>query len=213
MSSDLCRTSWSSFVRPARAAANYYSTADAQPQFRTIWNQSSGSGVFLRLTKEGIMSLPEGFKKTVEKATGWQRRAEAQLEALPRPRKVSAFPFKDDGVTPNHPRWPLLVVWRAVRLPPSLNPAAVIGWKGSWRDGVYHHLHHHSRIHEAMGIARGTARIGFSGERGRALKLSTGDLTRWNRPSVHRRQQKFSRGRSLSAERDLRRMHSEHAQT
>jgi hypothetical protein len=41
--------------------------------------------------------------------TGWQRPAEGQLDALPRPGKVGAIRFKDDGVTPNHPRWPLLV--------------------------------------------------------------------------------------------------------
>ncbi|MFZ2144352.1 MAG: cupin domain-containing protein [Xanthobacteraceae bacterium] len=115
--------------------------------------------------------------------TGWQRPAEGQLDALPRPGKVGAIRFRDDGVTPHHPRWPLLVLRRAVRLPRSLDPAAVFedifernGWSGSWRDGVYDYLHYHSRIHEVMGVARGTAKVRFGGEHGRTIKLSAGDV-------------------------------------
>jgi uncharacterized protein YjlB len=86
-----------------------------------------------------------------------------QLDAMLRPGKVTAYRFNDDGVTPNHPRWPLLILKRAVRLPRSFDPAAVFedifernGWRDSWRNGVYDYLHYHSRIHEVMGVARGT---------------------------------------------------------
>lgn len=129
------------------------------------------------------MTLIEDLKKTTEKVTGWKRPSEAQLGELTRLGKVGALRLKSDGVTPNHPRWPLLILWRAVRLPRSLDPAAIFedifesnGWKQSWRDGVYDYLHYHSRIHEVMGVARGTAKVRFGGERGRTIKLSAGDV-------------------------------------
>jgi len=129
------------------------------------------------------MSLFEDLKKTTEKMTRWQRPTDPQLGALVRRGKIGAFRFKDDGVTPNHPRWPLLILWRAVRLPRSLDPAAVFedifqrnGWTESWRDGVYDYLHYHSRTHEVLGIAKGSAKVRFGGEHGRTIKLSAGDV-------------------------------------
>jgi uncharacterized protein YjlB len=74
-------------------------------------------------------------------------------------------------------------LWRAVRLPRSLDPAAVFedifqsnGWTDSWRDGVYDYLHYHSRIHEVLGIARGSAKVRFGGEHGRTIQLRAGDV-------------------------------------
>jgi hypothetical protein len=61
------------------------------------------------------MTLLEDLKKTVEKLTGWQRPTVKQLGELVPPWKIAAFHFKDDGLAPNHPRWPLLVLWRVVR--------------------------------------------------------------------------------------------------
>lgn len=125
----------------------------------------------------------EDLKKAAEKLTGWQRPTSAQLEKVLRPGKVAAFHFKDDGLTPNHPHWPLLILRGAVRLPRSVDPAAVFedvfernGWQDSWRDGVYDYLHYHSRIHEVMGVARGSARVRFGGKYGRTFKLSAGDV-------------------------------------
>ena len=76
----------------------------------------------------------------------------------------------------------LLILRRAVGLPRSVDPAAVFedifernGWE-DWRDGVYDYLHYHSRIHEVMGIARGTAKVRFGGKYGRTFKLSAGDV-------------------------------------
>jgi len=129
------------------------------------------------------MSLLEDVKKATEKLTGWQRPSVAQLGQLPRLGKIGAYRFRDDGVTPNHPYWPLLILRRAVRLPRSVDPAAVFedlfesnGWTDSWRDGVYDYLHYHSRTHEVMGIARGTAKVRFGGQHGRTIKLSAGDV-------------------------------------
>jgi uncharacterized protein YjlB len=93
------------------------------------------------------------------------------------------FCFSDDGKIPNHPRWPVIIYWSAVRLPRTLDPAAVMeelfegnGWGDSWRNGIYDYLHYHSRINEALGIARGSAKVRLGGDRGRTLKLSAGDV-------------------------------------
>jgi hypothetical protein len=44
---------------------------------------------------------------------------------LLRERKPQAYRFTDDGIIPNHPRWPLIIYKTAVRLPECLDPAAV----------------------------------------------------------------------------------------
>ena len=91
--------------------------------------------------------------------------------------------FKDDGVIPNHPKWPLFIYKSAVRLPGALDPAAVFedlfranGWGKSWRDSIYKYAHYHSRIHEVLGIARGSCTVQFGGTRGRAFNLKAGDV-------------------------------------
>jgi mannose-6-phosphate isomerase-like protein (cupin superfamily) len=70
-----------------------------------------------------------------------------------------------------------------VALPDGIDPAAVFedlfesnGWRDSWRNGVYDYLHYHSRIHEVMGVARGTAVVQFGGRRGRKVRLKSGDV-------------------------------------
>jgi uncharacterized protein YjlB len=122
------------------------------------------------------MILLENIKRIAEKATGWRRPEDAQ--ALLRECKPQTYPFTDDGVIPNHPRWPLIIYKRAVRLPECLDPAAVFeelfesrGWGSSWRDGIYDYAHCHSRTHEVLGIARGSGRVRFGGKKGRALTL------------------------------------------
>src|ERR1700733_15633745 len=84
---------------------------------------------------------------------------------------------------PNHPRWPLIIYKRAVRLPECLDPAAAFeelfesrGWGRSWRDGIYDYAHYHSRTHEVLGIARGSGGVRFGGKKGRAVTLKAGDV-------------------------------------
>jgi uncharacterized protein YjlB len=127
------------------------------------------------------MILLENIKRIAEKATGWRRPDDPQ--ALLRERKPQTYRFTDDGVIPNHPRWPLIIYKSAVRLPPLLDPAAVFeelfesrGWGRSWRDGIYDYVHYHSRIHEVLGIARGGGRVRFGGSNGRVLTLKAGDV-------------------------------------
>ena len=74
------------------------------------------------------------------------------------------------------------MLWCVVRLPRSLDPAAVFegifarnGWTDGWRDGVYDYLHYHSRIHEVMGLRAARAKVRF-GKHGRTFKLSAGDV-------------------------------------
>jgi uncharacterized protein YjlB len=129
------------------------------------------------------MPLLEDLKKMAEKVTGWSRPTRRALEGLIRERKANTFRFKDDGIIPNHPQWPLVIYRGAVRLPHDLDPAAVFEdlfesneWGDSWRDGIYDYAHYHSRIHEVLGIARGGGKVQFGGHRGRIVRLKAGDV-------------------------------------
>ena len=105
------------------------------------------------------------------------------LRTMLRARNPIAIFFKDDGIVPNNPHFPLLVHRSAVILGDKFKPAIVIdalfennGWGRSWRDGVYDFVHYHSNIHEVMGVACGTARIEFGGVKGRILSMKAGDI-------------------------------------
>lgn len=109
------------------------------------------------------MNLVQDVKRVVEKVTGSRRPADPQ--ALLRDRKPVRYRLKDDGFIPNHPRWPLVIYKNAVRLPDSLDPAAIFeelfesnGWGNSWRDSIYDYVHYHSRIHEVLGFAAAAPR-------------------------------------------------------
>jgi uncharacterized protein YjlB len=128
------------------------------------------------------MTILEDVKASVQKMTGWRRPSADQLAALLRSRRVATFRFGDDGFIPNNPTWPVAVYRSAVKLPRSLDPAAVWeeifesnGWGDTWRDGIYDYLHYHSRIHEVLGIARGSATVRLGGNKGRIVKLKAGD--------------------------------------
>jgi uncharacterized protein YjlB len=94
-----------------------------------------------------------------------------------------AFHFHDDGLIPNHPTWPLLLYRAALRFSIELDPAAALeelfgwnGWGRSWHNGVYPFPHYHSQIHEALGVARGSAEVLFGGDGGRSFHLTPGDV-------------------------------------
>jgi len=129
------------------------------------------------------MTFVESIKKTGERLTGWARPSTDQLAALRRARKPVTFRFRDDGLIPNHPVWPLVLYRGAVRFPSTLDPAAIFealfetqGWGDMWRDGIYDYVHNHSRIHEVLGIARGKAKVRLGGRRGRTLSVKAGDV-------------------------------------
>src|SRR6185312_1108590 len=91
------------------------------------------------------------------------------------------FHFKDDGSVPNNPL-PMLVYKSALNLGGDAEREietlfAANGWgHGQWRNGIFPFVHYHSMIHEALGIARGHARVRFGGNGGEELALSPGDI-------------------------------------
>jgi uncharacterized protein YjlB len=103
------------------------------------------------------------------------------MPSVKQPQPVT-YTFVDDGRIPNNPL-PLLLYRAAIDLTGSPDPERVIektfaanGWGGLWRNGVYPYVHYHSMIHEAMGIARGSARVRFGGEKGREIEINAGDV-------------------------------------
>ena len=128
------------------------------------------------------MPILEDLKKYTERATGLKRPGKQEAPNLTRRRKPHAVRFKDDGLVPNHPRWPLIIYRGAVDLDERHDPAAVLedlfeanGWGDTWRDGIYDYVHYHSQIHEVLGIARGKGRVRFGGNKGRIFTLKAGD--------------------------------------
>jgi uncharacterized protein YjlB len=130
-----------------------------------------------------IMALLDTIKGKAERLSGLGRPGRKQARSLVRERKPNATRLADDGFTPNHPRWPLIIYRSAVRLTDDHDPAAVMedlfegnGWGDSWRDGIYDYLHYHSRIHEVLGVARGKGQVRFGGDKGRIYRLKAGDV-------------------------------------
>jgi uncharacterized protein YjlB len=94
------------------------------------------------------------------------------------------FLFKDDGKVPNNPALPVLLYAQAIETPRLGTLASAIestfkanGWgRDLWRNGVFPFVHYHAEIHEALGIARGHARVQLGGHDGAALDLKEGDV-------------------------------------
>jgi uncharacterized protein YjlB len=89
--------------------------------------------------------------------------------------------FEDDGLVPNN-RLPFLVYKQAISVANN-HPEKTIeglfganGWGDMWRNGVYDYLHYHATVHEALGIARGHARVRFGGNSGKAIEIAAGDV-------------------------------------
>ena len=92
-----------------------------------------------------------------------------------------AVVFEDDGLVPNN-SMPFLVYKNAVAFDND-HPEKTIeglfganGWGGMWRNGVYDYLHYHATVPEALGVARGQARVRFGGDRGREFEIKAGDV-------------------------------------
>jgi hypothetical protein len=93
------------------------------------------------------MPILEDPKEYSERATGLKRPGKQEASNLTRVRKPHAVRFKDDGLVPNHPRWPLIIYRGAVDLDEGHDPAAVIedlfeanGWGDTWRNGIYDYV-------------------------------------------------------------------------
>jgi len=92
-----------------------------------------------------------------------------------------SFSFEDDGIVPNNPM-PLLLYKQAIDVD-NQHPEKTIeglfganGWGDMWRNGIYDYLHYHATVHEALGIARGHARVRFGGNSGKEFEISAGDV-------------------------------------
>jgi uncharacterized protein YjlB len=95
--------------------------------------------------------------------------------------KPLVFVFPDDGLVPNNVL-PMLVYRRAIDLEAS-HPEKTIeglfgshGWGEMWRNGVYDYLHYHATVHEALGIAKGCARVRFGGDLGDEVEIRRSDV-------------------------------------
>jgi uncharacterized protein YjlB len=91
------------------------------------------------------------------------------------------FVFDDDGIVPNNPM-PFLVYKGAVDVDND-HPEKTIeglfganGWGDMWRNGVFDYLHYHATVHEALGVARGHARVRFGGDHGKEIEIAAGDV-------------------------------------
>ena len=98
------------------------------------------------------------------------------------PKAPLTFLFKDDGMVPNNPALPVLVYKGAAAIEDKRSPEGAIenqfatnGWgHGQWRNGIYPFVHYHSMIHEALGIARGRARVQLGGTGCEVFELAAG---------------------------------------
>jgi uncharacterized protein YjlB len=89
--------------------------------------------------------------------------------------------FADDGLVPNNPL--PFVIYKAAIDVGNDHPEKTIeglfgvnGWGDMWRNGIFDYLHYHATVHEALGIARGHARVRFGGDRGKEFELAAGDV-------------------------------------
>jgi len=92
-----------------------------------------------------------------------------------------AVVFEDDGLVPNN-SMPLLIYKGAVVVADG-HPEETIeklfganGWGDMWRNGIFDYLHYHATVHEALGVARGQAKVRFGGDSGKVLDLAAGDV-------------------------------------
>ncbi len=89
--------------------------------------------------------------------------------------------FKDDGLVPNNVL-PFVIYKGAVDPGPADAETSIEqlfaanGWGDTWRNGIYDFLHYHATVHEALGVARGHARVRFGGDEGREFELDPGDV-------------------------------------
>jgi len=125
----------------------------------------------------------EPVKRLLENATGIGVPGKAQALSRVKGLKPRLLRFKADGYIPNNSRMPLRLYRGGVRLSKDRDPAALLeaifaanGWGKAWRNGIYDFVHYHPRVHEVLGVARGTATVRLGGNHGKSVKIKAGDV-------------------------------------
>lgn len=129
------------------------------------------------------MDVIEPVKRLAEKAIGIGIPTRDEALACVQDLRPSRMTFRDDGYIPNNPKFPLLHYRKVLRVGRKHDPAAVLekvfnvnGWGEAWRNGIYDYVHYHSMIHEVLGIARGSATLRLGGNKGKTVKVGSGDV-------------------------------------
>lgn len=109
------------------------------------------------------------------------------------PLQIETLKFIDDGITPNNPKLPL-VLMRETDAEGAMDPAdwfettfADHGWGAAWRWTVYLYQHFHSTNHEVLGVSRGWAKLLLGGQFGLAVHVRVGDVIIIPAGTGHRR--------------------------
>ena len=90
--------------------------------------------------------------------------------------------LEDDGIFPNNPKLPLIVLVQAFQFEDKGDPRFIEQtisknrWGGSWRNGLYPFHHYHSTAHEVLALYAGSVRAQFGGEEGPVIVAKTGDV-------------------------------------
>jgi uncharacterized protein YjlB len=129
------------------------------------------------------MDLVETAKHKLQQLTRGGRPSLREVRGALRDSRPQPLKFKDDGSIPNNPTLPVLLYPQVIDLGGFDDPAAAFevlfqanGWGDAWRNGIYDYVHYHSQIHEALGIARGRARVRLGGNAGKEFDLNAGDV-------------------------------------
>lgn len=105
--------------------------------------------------------------------------------------EVATRMFADDGIVPNNPRLPVVLMRGAVR--PGAGAGAIRalmeanGWGGTWTYTVFDYHHYHSNAHEALVCAAGWADLLLGGPSGETFRVETGDAVVLPAGTGHRR--------------------------
>ena len=93
--------------------------------------------------------------------------------------KVSTFTCEDDGVVPNNPALPVVLMAGAFECGAGAHALMALfeanGWRRTWHYTVFDYQHYHPNAHEALAVASGWADIQIGGPRGDIHRVTEGD--------------------------------------